>query len=187
MKIARWVGVGALLGGMVLVLPGPAAAELTGDCTASGSFVEGTEADGPFTVDATEIGTTVVVVPRSDTVDWQAAVIGPSGEREISGFVAVDLPWPFGGWTIDSWDGTATATENSGSEEYDLGSLVPAGVEIRVYGEHNDEGASCTGEVFVEIEGGPFDSPLTYAMLVLTALAVVGLLFAMRPRFTRVG
>lgn len=187
MKIARWIGVGALLGGLVLVLPGPAAAELTGDCTASGSFVEGTEADGPFTVDATEIGTTVVVVPRSDTVNWQGAVIGPSGEREISGFVAVDLPWPFGGWTIDSWDGTTAATESSGSEEYDLGSLVPAGVEIRVYGEHNDQGASCSGEVFVEIEGGPFDSPVTYAALTLTVVSAVGLAFAMRPRFTRVG
>jgi hypothetical protein len=173
--------------GCALVGAVPAASEIDGACQASGSFEEGTEADGPFTVDAADVGADeVVVVPLADTVDWEASVEGDGSERDISGFVAVDLPPPFGSWTIDSWDSTSSTYENSGSEEYDLPSAMPRGVEFRVYGEHREDGeVVCSGEVWAEVEGDPFDTPLTPVSLGLTVAAGAGFVLAGRPRFGR--
>ena len=114
--------------------------------------------DTGLTVDAEAIGDEVVEVERSDTVDWQGSVTAPPGV--YSGTIAVDLPPPFGEAEIDSWDGESDSTANAGVKDYDLTSLVPAGVEFRVVGSHTDENGSCTGYVNLEIEGGPFDSPL---------------------------
>ena len=178
MKWARWVGPAAMAGLVLLVSTGKAAAHLETDngCQGSGIF-----RDGGFAVDAEDIGDQLVEIPRSDTVDWQGSVTAPPGV--YSGTIAVDLPPPFGEIQIDSWDGDSQATNNAGARDYDLPSLVPAGVEFRVVGAHTDENGSCSGYVNLEIKGGPFDSPLIYITLAGTVITGVGATMLLRPMF----
>jgi hypothetical protein len=178
MKWARWVTPVAAVGIVVVASGGKAAAHLesTNGCQGSGIFRE-----SGLNVDAEAIGDEVVVVPISDTVDWQGSVAAPPGV--YSGTIAVDLPPPFGEVQIDSWDGESDSTENAGAKDYDFPSLVPAGVEFRVVGSHTDENGSCSGYVNLEIDGGPFDSALTPISLVGTVVAGAGLVFTARPLF----
>jgi hypothetical protein len=175
----RWCIAGA--GGALLLLAWatPTTAELSGTngCQASGTWVE-----GGFTVDATT--TEVIIVPRADTVQWQGSVAAPPGP--YTGSVWVELPPPFGRVEIDSWSGDSQTTSNSGAHEYELPSLVPAGVDIVVGGEHNDQNGTCSGSVTVQIDGGPFSSPLTAVSLAVTAAAGVGMAALLRPLFRRV-
>ena len=87
---------------------------------------------------------------------------------------------------VDSWSGDSQTISNAGSHAYDLPSLVPAGVEITVAGEHADETGKCTGSVKVQVEGGAFDSALTAVSLAGTALTGAGIVGALRPLFRRV-
>ncbi len=92
-----------------------------------------------FHLDRILVSTTadgVITVTRSDTVAWQGSVAGPPGE--YSGSVWVELPPPFGQIEIDSWSGESVTTSKSGVHEYDLPSVVLAGVEFVVGGEHTD-------------------------------------------------
>jgi hypothetical protein len=180
MGVVRWLVAG---GGGALLLLGSASladAEISGTngCQASGTWQE-----AGITVDAAT-ATGVITVPRSDTVDWQASVAAPPGA--YSGSVWIELPPPFGQAEIDSWSGDSQTTANSGSEEYDLPSLVPAGVEIVVAGEHTDQNGTCSGSVTVEIDGGPFSSPLTAISLAGTVVTGAGLAAMLRPMFRRV-
>ena len=169
--------------GCVLLLLGGASlagAEITGT---NGCQAEGFWRDGGFTVNAATADG-VITVPRTDTVDWNASVAAPPGP--YSGSVWVELPPPFGQVEIDSWSGDSERISNSGSHDYDLPSLVPAGVDIVVGGEHTDQNGTCSGSVTVQIDGGPFSSPLTAISLVGTALSGVGMAALLRPLFGKV-
>ena len=161
----------------------PVAAELTGNCEGSGAFSQGTDADGPLTVDARTVGTETVVIPRKDSVQWAGSVTSPPGA--YAGFVAIDLPPPFGEVNVDSWSGTTQATENTGVKDYDVPKLVPAGATFRVVGEHHDQATQCAGFVNVKLEGGAFKSPVTPVALLLTAFAGVGFGLAIQPLFRK--
>lgn len=162
MKSIRWVLAGVLFGSVLLVGSAPrASADLSGECQASGVWTLSGQ-----TVDAADTG--VVTLPRKDTVDWQGSVSGAPGA--YSGSIWLELPPPFGKVEIDSWNGTSTNTANSGSKDYDLPTLLPAGVEFKVAGEHKDANGICSGSVRLEIEGGAFDSPIVWGALVATAL-----------------
>lgn len=177
----RYLSLGAVAIGIVLVgSASPAHAEIPGGpgCSGSGQWLE----DGLFVQAETEGG--VYTIPRSDTVAWEGSVSGPPGL--YSGSVSVDLPPPFGEVLVDDWGGDSDNTSNSGAHEYDFPSLVPAGVEFEVYGEHNDENGSCSGTITFEIDGGPFDSPITPISLGGTALFAVLTALALKPMFTRV-
>lgn len=180
----RLVGAGVLVGAVALMTSTDvASADVTGPCDGSGNFTEGTDADGPFRVDARSIGGDLVVIPRSDTVEWQGSVAGPPGEYR--GSISLDLPAPFGDITIDDWSGDSETTSNSGVKDYDLPSFVPAGVEFKVVGQHRDDNGTCSGSVRLEIEGGPFDSPAAPIGLGLTAITGVGFAFGIKPLFGR--
>lgn len=176
MNVIRWSVFGACFGLLVAGGAPTASAQLDGTngCQASGSFL-----DGGFTVDAAAIGDELVTVPRSDTVSWQGSVAAPPGE--YSGSISVELPPPFGSIEIDSWRGNSATTSNSGVDEYDLPSLVPAGVEFKVVGTHADANGTCSGYVRLQVEGGAFDSPLTAISLVGTAASGAGLAALVRP------
>ena len=187
MRRARGVGAAVLAVAFGLALaPGPAQAELVGDCEATGTFLNGI--DGvPFTVDAATIGDEVVTVPRSDTVEWFGSVNVPAAPRPNSGEVYIDLPWPFGTTKVDEWSGDGSSVENSGIEEYDLGWYVPAGVEFQVLGAHYENGALfCAGYANVKIDGGAFSGPMIYVSLGLTAVSGVAFVALIRPVFRRV-
>jgi hypothetical protein len=181
MNALRWIVVG--VGGGLFVLGSATLvdAEISGGngCQATGTW----QAAG-ITVDAATVDG-VVTIPRSDTVDWQGSVAAPPGA--YSGSVWVELPPPLGEVEIDAWSGDSQTTSNSGSHEYDLPSVVPGGVEIVVAGEHGDDNGTCTGSVAVQIEGGPFGSPLTAVSLLGTAATGAGMAAALRPLFRKVG
>lgn len=172
----RMCAAGALFGLLVAGGAPTVTAELDGPngCQASGAFL-----DGGFTVDAATIGDDLVTVLRSDTVAWQGSVAAPPGEH--SGSISVELPPPFGDVEIDSWSGDSQSTSNEGVREYDLPSLVPAGVEFEVVGSHTDQNGTCSGYVRMEVEGGAFDSPLTAISLVGTVATGAGLAAMLRP------
>ncbi|MCB0982294.1 MAG: hypothetical protein H6513_03025 [Acidimicrobiaceae bacterium] len=180
MKGIRWVFGGLLLGAVVVGSSGPAAAQLDGSCHASGTWQ-----NAGLTVDAAQVGDKAVTVPRSDTVHWEGSVAGPPGEH--SGSIWIELPPPFGTVEIDSWGGNGVTTSNDGFEEYDLPSLVPAGVVFTVSGEHTDANGTCTGHVNFKIDGSAVSSPLTWVSLAGTAGTGAGMFFVLRPLFRRVG
>ena len=175
--VRRGILLAAILVGLGFVGAAPAAAEIDGPCSGSGDFEKGTKADGPFAVSADE--NEVVEVPLKDTVHWQGEITGVSGERDYAGFIEVDLPWPLGAATIDTWGGTTDATGNSGDKSYDLPSAVPRGVEFEVSGQHSEDGTVvCSGTVKVKVEGGAFDSPLAPIGIGGTVISGVGLALA---------
>jgi len=176
--VRRGILLASILTGLGIAGAAPASAEINGPCTGSAEFQK-----GGFTVDAGDLGPDEVVeVPVADTVHWQGEISGVSGERDIAGSITVDLPWPLGEATIDSWDGSTEETGNDGVKKYDLPSMIPRGVEFEVNGQHSEDGeVVCTGTVKVKVEGGAFDSPLAPVALGGTVLSGVGLVLAGRP------
>ena len=173
-----------LLAAILMVLgflgAAPATAEINGPCSGSGAFEKGTKAGGPFTVTAENVAPNEVIeVPLKDTVHWQGSIEGASGTREFAGSVEVDLPWPLGTATIDTWGGSTDKTGNEGDKTYSLSKTVPRGVEFEVTGQHSENGkVVCSGTVKVKVEGGPFDSPLTPIGIGGTVVSGVGLALA---------
>jgi len=180
MRFSRWCFAGAGTALLVFGSTSMAGAEISGTngCQAAGRWRE-----AGIVVDAAS-ATGVIVIPRADTVDWEAAVAAPPGSYR--GSVWVELPPPFGQMEIDSWSGDSQTTSNSGSHEYDLPSMVPAGVDIVVGGEHIDQNGTCSGAVTVQLDGGPFDSPLTAISLAGTAVTGLGMAALLRPMFRKV-
>ena len=179
----RWVRLLTPIAAMGLVLvasSGRAAAHLESDngCQGSGSFL-----NSGLQIDAEAVAKQVIEIPREDTVAWQGSVAAPPGE--YFGAIMVDLPPPFGTVQIDDWGGDSDTTSNAGTKDYDLPSMVPAGVEFQILGEHSDENGSCRGYVNVQIKGGPFDSPAAAISLVGTAVTGAGAAAALRPLFRR--
>lgn len=154
-----------LVGALVLVPGRPVAASEGSEatCAASG-YWEGAEIE----VVVGETGDEVVTIPRNDTVNWEGSVDGPPGDYR--GSIWLELPAPLPAIEIDSWSGDSTNTTNSGVHEYDLPKLVPAGMEFVVAGEHVDANGLCTGQVRLVIDGGAFESPVTYVAIALTLL-----------------
>jgi hypothetical protein len=180
MRWGRWVAPAVLAGVVLVVSADSASAHLdsTNGCSGLGVLLSSRRA-----IDAAGIGDEVVKIPREDSIEWQASVAAPPGA--YSGSISVDLPPPFGEAQIDSWEGESQATANAGVKEYDFPSMVPAGVEFKVLGSHTDENGSCTGYVNLEIDGGPFDSPLAPISLAGTALTGAGIVATVRPMFRR--
>lgn len=165
-----------------LVAAHPASAELVdppGSCQVVAMWT-----NGGFSVDSTTANPdTVIEVPRSDSVAWTTLLVGPQAgtERQIAGSLRLALPFPLGSVSIDDWSGPSTTVSDAGTRDYDLPGLVPAGVVFQVRGEHHENGALfCTGSAWMRIAGGPFDSPLTWVSLALTALLGAALLLAGR-------
>ena len=192
MRVATWAAVATVATGAVWWLAAPAGADITtppGRCEGTATFTQGLDDTGPFSVDSRTLDPdTVTEVPLEDDVQWTAQLIGVApAERPVSGYVAVDLPWPFGTVTINSCDDTTAKVQNSGTQSYDLPSLVPRSVEFQVEGEHR-EGANvyCSGSAKVKIEGSAFDTPLTFVSLVGLAASGVGLAMAGRSKYRRI-
>jgi hypothetical protein len=178
--VRRGLLLAAILLGLGFVGAGTAAAEIDGPCSGTGDFLNGTKAQGPFSVQAEAVGPgEVIEVPLKDTVHWKAEISGVSGERDFAGFVEVDLPWPLGTATIDTWGGSTDKTGNEGDKTYNLPKTIPRGVEFEVSGQHSEDGqVVCSGTVKVKVQGGPFDSPLAPVALGGTVISGIGLVMA---------
>jgi len=177
----RYLSLGAVaIGFLVAGSASPANADVPGDsgCQGSAQWMK----DGLLVVAETDGG--VYTIPRSDTVSWEGSVAGPPGE--YSGSVSIDMPPGFPDIKVDDWSGDSETTSNSGQQEYDLPFVVPAGVEFKVIGQHEDDNGGCSGTITFEIEGGVFDSPITLASLGGTALTAILSAFALKPFFKKV-
>ena len=153
-------------------MPSAASAEITeGNCTGKLDFIKGTKDDGPFSVDANQPVDQVVVVPRSDTVNWSGSTPAQSGDYK--GSIRVELPFPFGSIEIDSWEGQIQTNTNSGTRDFDLPSFVPGGTEFVLSAEHTDSAGTCAGKVTMALEGGPFGSFITWLALIVTVALIV--------------
>ena len=159
---------GAMTWGML-----PARADVVtppGNCVGTAAFSNG--ADGAFTVDSSALTSSdVTTIPLSDDVTWQASLNGVTAgsQRDIAGFVKLDMPWPIPDVTLDRWSGPSSLTENSGTKHYSLPSFTPRDVVLDVYGEHRESGTLfCSGSAKVKIAGSAFSSivtPVSLAML----------------------
>lgn len=179
MRAIRWTLAGLFLGVMVAGSVSPADAgftQNTAGCTASGSFEK-----GQFSVDVGTVGDRVVTVPRKDTVDWQGSV---ATTGQYNGKVWIVLPW--GKQEIDTWSGTSSTTSTSGTEEYDLPSLLPGGVQFTVKGSHTVNGQTCSGYVTMKLAGKPLSSPITWVALAGTVGTGAGVGAVVWPMFRRV-
>jgi len=184
MNRTRTLLASVLLAGVGLFAVGhPVGADVTeppGRCTGSAALANGV--DGPMTLDSASLTPDdVTVVPLSDTVTWkgQLTAVGDGGEREVSGFVKVDLPFPFPDVTVKEWSTVTKRTGRSDTTDYSLPSITPRNVELRVYGEHRENGAVfCTGSTKIKIAGGMFGSPLAIVSVVALVLSAAGLVFS---------
>jgi hypothetical protein len=166
------IGAGAAL--LLALSAGPAGAELSGPCAASGTFEEGRLTVDPKTSDGP------VEIPVEDAIEYRAAVFGTGDvpPRRISGEIKVDLPFPLPDYTPGTWsDRDAVKTATSGRYTYDVPEIAFRGIDIEVTGFHDDsELGDCKGSVTVRLEGGFFDSvsgPLSLGITVIMAAGVV--------------
>ena len=154
-----------------------ASASVEGGCTGAASF----PALGGTTYNAAD--TAVLIVPIEDTVSYEGTVPVPEGtERTHDGQIALDLPWPIPDPVIADWGTETDESSDADTYHYEIPDIAPRGVELRLYGEHNDE-VDCTGEVTVKIEGSVGDAPAAAAIAVGgTLAAAAGLAIAIRGR-----
>ncbi len=176
----------ALVSGTVVLMPNTSDAEVTtpaGRCVGTAEFTKGYGGSGtPFKVDSKTLQPDkVLVIPASDEVAWSGSLVGVApGSRPVSG--RLTLKMPIGSIELGAWGPTGTTTSSSGTESYDLG-FLPRGVPLTVEGEHYENGQLyCSGNLTVELEGGPFDTPFAPISIGVTLFAGVGLALSGRPK-----
>ena len=176
--LCRWLVAFSVAGAGVLLVAGPAAAELSGPCTASGRFE-----DSKVTVDPNATSGPIDV-ERKDTVSYTAAVEGATAPRAVSGEIKIDMPAPWPDITAGDWDDDdSDGVDKTDTYTYNLPAIAPRGFDVEVSGFHQDKGLpKCSGHVTLHIKGGFFSSPAGPIALVITALSAAGLVIAARPK-----
>jgi len=177
---AMVVAAGGLVAGSVMAPASPAAASMTGPCTAVATWLLGTGA-GPIVVDVTKVpADQAVTVPAADTIAWTATAPAQSVPRPARGRVEIDLPWPFGTQTLNSWAGAAPSAAQAGTYTYELTGAVPRGVPVKFVGSHAEPGISCTAELTLKVSGGVFSAWISW--VALGGLLLSGVLFYVAGR-----
>lgn len=163
---------------IVLVYAAPAGADLSGPCSAVGTFVKSKVA-----VDAKTAEGAIEVEPEDD-VEYTGAVLGATPPRKVSGEIKVDLPFPLPDFSPGEWsDDDAAEIDKTDTYSYELPTIAPRGYEVEVSGFHKDAGLpACRGSVTLKVKGGFFSSPAGPAAFVLAAVSASGVVVAARPR-----
>jgi hypothetical protein len=165
----------------------PAGASMEGGCTAVATFLLGVGA-GSVTIDVGVASSSEPVeIAATDTVEWRVTVPGSSTPEPMRGRLEIDLPWPLGTQTLESWSGTATQGEATGLYTYELTKAFPRGTAFTVTGNHSEPGVTCIGEVALQVDGGPFDTWLIWVALGGLLVSAILLLAAGRSRWVQVG
>jgi hypothetical protein len=161
-----------------LLFAAPAAADLSGPCAATATFVK-----SKVEVDA-KTAKGVIEVETEDDVEYTGAVLGATPPRKVSGAIKVDLPFPLPDFEPGTWsDDDAAEIDKTDTYSYDLPLIAPRGYEVEVSGFHKDAGLpACRGSVTLKVKGGFFSSPAGPAAFVLTALSASGVVVAARPK-----
>jgi hypothetical protein len=156
---------------------------MRGPCTATGTFQVGTGA-GPVVVDINKLapGQAVTVGP-SDTIIWTASAPAAATPRPVRGRIEIDLPWPFGTQTLESWTGNGPQAIKAGQYTYELTGAVPRGVKITFVGTHAEPGITCTATMSLRVSGSPFDAWIAY--VAVGGLIVSGIALYIAGRASR--
>lgn len=170
----------AVVGSLLLLAQPAGAQDATGPCTASATLSNGVSVN-PY--DPAMTGT-VYEIPISGTAEYQGSVAAATTPRPVSGQVSIQGPPGIGAIEItDAWtwsSDSATSTEKSGIGSWDLPAALPRGIEMKVSGQHSENGVvTCEGTVLVKLEGGVFDSPVGYVAVAGSVLSTLGLAGAM--------
>ena len=172
--ISRCVSITMVGSVALLMTAGAAQAAVTGPCRGVGTIVQTSASYDASVVNA-------ITVPRRATVQYDASTQA-TGKRLAVGEVQIALPPPIGKIDLGVWghDGKlASATSKSGTYKYNFSKLL-AGITVRVSGIDREPGlAPCTGYVDLTIEGR---SPLAWASLAATAVAISGVSLSVRAR-----
>lgn len=135
----------------VLALATPAGAVMTGPCSGSATFSNGTVVDGaqPLSV--------ISVIPEKDDVSYsgQIDIAPPDDEIPFSGSMQarvaglMNIP-------LASWSGETEDVSAAGVYTYEAPGWVPRGTgEINVVGTHDHNGTVCSVSVNMTLEGSP--------------------------------
>ena len=164
--------------GILVLFAAPAAADLSGPCEASGTFVDSDKSVNAKTAKGT------IEVERKDKVEYTATVNQPTVPRATKGEVKIDMPFPIPDIKAGDWsDDDADSVEKVDTYTYDLPAIAPSGFDVKVSGFHQDgDLPKCSGSVTLRIKGGFFSSPAGPVSLVITVISGVGLWIAARPK-----
>jgi hypothetical protein len=184
---AALVAAGLLTLGIVTAAAPPAGATLDGGCTAVATFLLGV-GTGSVTVDVNRASVDEPVeIGSEDAIEWRVTVPGSvTSPQPMRGRIEIDLPWPLGTQTVETWSGTTTVNEARGLYTYELTKAFPRGVPFTVVGHHAQPGVSCRGQVALQVAGGPFDSWWIWVGLGGMVVSGIALLLAGRARWVQV-
>jgi len=135
----------------VVALATPAGAVMTGPCSGSAVFSNGTVVDGaqPLSV--------ISVIPEKDVVSYtgQIDISPPDDEIPFSGSMQAKVAG-IANIPLASWSGETDDVSVGGVYTYEAPSWVPRGTgEINVVGDHDHNGTLCSVSVNVTLEGSP--------------------------------
>lgn len=126
----------------------------------------------------------VYTVPHSGSASYNGSVTPAQEERVTNGKVWVSTPPGIPSINLrDPWgEDDAVTTTDTGTVTWDIPSWVPGGIKLTVAGFHSESGGVlCRGSIQVKLDGGITDSPLGIGSLIMTALSLVGLVWAGWP------
>ena len=177
----RWssrVATIAMVGGTTLLMTaGASNAAVTGPCKGVGTIIQTNK-----TYDASVVN--AVTIPRQGTVRYVGSTQA-TGKRLAVGEVQIELPPPIGKVDLGVWghDGKrASASGKKGTYKYTFSKLL-AGITVRVSGIDREPGyPNCSGYIDVTLEGR---SPLAWASLAITVVALGGVSLSVRARRIR--
>ena len=163
-------------GGGVLVLAGPAHADLTKDTAECQGEVVVTGDNGTDTTITQD--TDQATVDRAGSYSGTGSIYGGQGseERAYAGSVKIDLPAPIPDYGPESWswsndNGTTYATSSPKTGDYDLPDAVPRGFYVPLVGVHIEKGeVVCVYEGEIKVDGNWTDSPVSIGAAVGTVV-----------------
>lgn len=156
-----------------VVLTTPAAAEFTENEIGCAGSARITSDDGKtYDIDATD---KTAVVPREGSAAWDGTV--STVTHDHSGEIAIQIG-PVK-QKIDDWGPSPNdGDEPSKSDVKEIPSFfaqVPSG-KYELSGFHQGNEGRCAGKITVEIDGGPFDTPIGLGTAALSVLGLAGFL-----------
>lgn len=187
----RWVSLFAVVGlisGLVLLMSGPAQADVTGGCDGSADF--NTDSVGAYTPDF-DTRDNPIIVPKDDgtTASWEGSV--PGENRNFGGKVEIRIgpSWiEVADWGFPDHNGDNADDERSDRGVYNMDELwdvIPKNIVNGIYqarASHSALAVDCEANFFVKFEGNALSSPIVIVAIILSAGFLGLLLMAGRRR-----
>ena len=183
----RVVAASLVVGSLLVLVPGAASAESLTGCsgTATSFDADGNQIDQATASDGKIVdadGKPVFTSANPFTVDNQGTV-KYSGSSDA---VITDHTWKitmFGTQLVSGGSPNASLTKDADGT-FDIQKKVSVRFTglVRVEGDVTGRGGSCAGDGYIEVQGNPFTSPVTWFGLLFAGFGALGLFFSL-PRF----